>query len=68
MTTTIQIDQSKLFAALNHDKHAMAMILALLEVMGHERVEVNFGHAFNNRDVAFDRDQILKALGIDAAT
>jgi hypothetical protein len=65
MTSTLKIDQAALFAALDHNKHAMATVLALLEVMGHERVEVNFGHAFNNCDVAFDRDQILKALGAD---
>jgi len=67
MTTasTLKIDQAKLFAALDYDKHALATVLVLLEIMGHERVEVKFAHALLDRDVTLYRDELLKALGVE---
>jgi hypothetical protein len=63
--TTLKIDQGALFAALNHDRHAMGLALALLEVMGHERVDIQFAHPNLNRDVRFHRDEFLRTLGVD---
>jgi hypothetical protein len=62
--STLKIDQGKLFAALDHNPHTMGLALALLEVITGDRVEVDFAAPNLNRDVAFNRDQILKALGI----
>jgi hypothetical protein len=43
----------------------MGLALALLEVITGDRVNVDFAHPNLNRDIAFNRDQILKALGVD---
>jgi len=43
----------------------MAIMLTVAELASGERVEVKFAHAFLDRDVAYYRDELLKALGAD---
>ena len=61
---TLKIDQGKLFAACDHDKRTMAMVLALVELTTGERVPIRFAHSLTDRDVDYYRSLFIEALGL----
>jgi hypothetical protein len=63
-SSTLKIDQSKLFAACNHDARTMGLVLALLEAISGERVEIKFSGTQTDGYVEHYRKQFIEALGI----
>jgi hypothetical protein len=63
-TPTLKIDQAKLFAACDHDARQMGLVLALVEAISGERVEIQFSGAQTDGYVKHYRGQFVDALGI----
>jgi heme exporter protein D len=64
-STTLKIDQAKLFAACDHNARQMGLVLALLEAVNGERVEkIQFASPQTDGYVEHYRKQFVNALGI----
>ena len=66
-STSLSIDQAKLFAACNHDARLMAIMLVVTELVSGERIKVNFAHPITNGYVEHNRKLLLESLGIPPA-
>ena len=67
MTTNpprLQINQAKLFEAVDHNSRQMALVLALIELITAERAQVNFAHPQINRDVDYYRSLFRDSFAI----
>lgn len=62
--TTTSINQPALFAACNHDARTIALVLALVELITNERIEVKVASPQTDGHVDHYRKQFLEALGI----
>jgi hypothetical protein len=62
--TSLKIDQAKLFAACDHDARTMGLVLALVEAVNGERVEIQFASPQTDEYVRHYHRQFVEALGI----